>query len=295
MEKIRAILFLCFINFIFIGCGEKATPVELEILIYNKIAGSNSEKYPKSLQDICQPFIAVGDNKTDYSLTPISVKRIDLNKKFEIDYLGNKAGNPSKIKFVQRELKNYFEDSFICELLTLPNGNISNIQSHYESIKNKNNCFVFSSDESLAIDGKVIYHSIGELRNAISKYLIENKDFKIFIEYEPQNTNSEPGEDDPLSTELDNIFRQMTDLNVSPDERSKLIPIFLSQSFASNSTIEEFGENKGIRVGIKSTEVYFNEIVMSRSISKIEIMEAKKNQDGKYWTIKIIEHHKLSN
>lgn len=93
--------------------------------------------------------------------------------------------------------------------------------------------------------------------------------------------------------DLKSALRRLIDLNASLSERTALIPEIVENFFSENASIEEFGENK-TRVGAKSPETYLKGLVMYRSIESVEILDAKKNPDGKYWTVQVVEHHKLT-
>lgn len=174
------------VSLIFTGCGgSDAKKVEMEVLLYNKMSENNTEKYPKTLQEISQPFIEVGDKKLNFAFAPLSFKRVDLNKKFELEYLNNKAGDASKIKFVNRQIDNYFRDSLVPDLLVSPSTSPVNVADELNRAKGKPNYFIYSSEEDLEIDGKEIYHSVSDLRSAITKFLYGNENSKIVVLYEP--------------------------------------------------------------------------------------------------------------
>lgn len=183
-------LFLGSLCFVILGlltaCGPETKPVELEVLLYNKVVNTTADKYPKALQEICKPLSEVGlKQDEEFRFEPISLKRADLNRSFQIEYLDNKAGDPGKIKFVNRQLEHYFADNYVNEILAAPSVPAGNVPDDLTRYKTKKNYFIFSSDEDVEVAGKDVCHSIKELRAAISKFLGENDATKVVIVFEP--------------------------------------------------------------------------------------------------------------
>jgi len=264
--------------------------IEIEIVLFEPFESSLSPLFPNEIINILKPLNCLCNETKNVAFTPVVVNRKDLSIKSTHDYLSHQTGNNAKILMVERAFKNYFEDihkPVSDSLFSSNKGNNSTFENYIEINKEKSNVFVYSTNGDFKTNFSKIYTSTADIVVAISELICKGVKGKITIVIAPNEHNPS------IPNDLQEIFRQITDLNVSPDERMELIPVFLSQSFANNSTIEEFGEN-GTRVGITPTEEYLNKIILSRSINKIEILGAPKNPEGKYWTIKIIEHHKLT-
>ncbi len=133
------------------------------------------------MQGICNP------EKINIAVTPIKITREDLHKSIELEYLGNKAGDATKIKFVARELSHFFRDSSVNKTLIEERDTSYKTEIFLNSLKDKKNYFIYSSDENLKVNDKEVYHSVKELQTAISQFICEGLPSKIVVIYEPYN------------------------------------------------------------------------------------------------------------
>ena len=286
-----------------LSCTKNLEKIPIEVILFDKIT-ENKEglKYPEYLLEILNPMSEFCENKMVIGFYPVKIKRRDLNDEIDFNYITTKAGNDKKIKFVARQLKNFFETAKIDPILLKSTPLPGSFDSYINAQMVKDNLFFYSDNEESRINGFKVHYTVEDLRKAISKYMCQTKNdiAKVTVVVLPPSEAMIvfAPEDKPSSAlppkELQSAFEELTNLNISPNERAKLIPNLLEHLFSEGSTIEKYGEN-GTSVGIHTTKDYLYSLVLSRSIDRIQILDAKKdNTDRKFWTVKLVEHHRLS-
>lgn len=173
-------------------CPSETEAGPLEILLFENIVPEKDKEYPEYLRDLLLPLECFSDKKINYSFEPISFKRKDLNLDFKLDYLANKPGDPSKVKFVKRQVTNYFKDNKIDSFFIAAPKPSNAYNEWILANKGKNNVFVYSANDELKHEGYIVYNSIDELRNAIGTFAVANPKNKIIIVLAPNNNQTPP-------------------------------------------------------------------------------------------------------
>lgn len=277
----RNLLSILLVSILLISCNERK---EISITFAYEKPILETKTYPSYFKELTVPFTS--DCNIDVLMKPINITRLDIsNKEIQTTAWYFEDIGDNTIEFSKLWLESYFKDSLIDNYLTLPPSKEVNLENWISNIKDS--LYIFDEESEVEyFKGKKVFNSSLELHNKI-KEIACNKDVSkvTILVLEAQIP-------EPNFSNLNLVFNSIIDLDISPDQRIELIPNILETTFSKNSTIEEIGEN-GTSLGITPTVEYLNQIVLSRTINKIEIIEGKKDETGKFWTVKIIEHHNL--
>lgn len=232
--KLR-ILSIGFILFFLSACTtEKINNTEMEIHYFNEVKVNDKvgkDKLPE-LYEITKPLHL---DKEVYVFMPLSIKREDIGKLVEIDYLTKKGRNYKKINAIERAHRELFKDGKDFELdknLTIPVQNKLDFDAYVATYKSKPNYFFIDFNGNLKIDGEDVPNSSEQLQKKIEKYFqslkrnkeeAENKEIdKIVIIVTPNYYQSQ----NSVSVQTDSTLNKTTpedvkDIATVPVPKSK--------------------------------------------------------------------------
>ena len=174
-------LFIIFLSVFLLSCGsEEIVKVEMEIQYFNEIDINTDEKEIEKLglipelYEISKPFKI---NDAHYVFRPLSIKRVDLSRKIEIDYLNKKGRNYEKINAIIRAHREYFKDGKDVELdkdLSIPVQQKLDFDSYVNENKDKANYFFIDFNGNLKINGEEVPSSEEQLVKKIEKFILSS-------------------------------------------------------------------------------------------------------------------------
>lgn len=162
------------------SCGGKMEKIDTEIQYFNDIQISKDKSQIEKdglmpeLYELSKP---VNIDKVDYVFSPLSIKRLDIGKKIELDYLTKKGRNYKKINAIIRAHREYFKDGKDTEVdpsLIAPFQQKIDFDAYVTANKSKPNYFFIDFNGNLKIDGEEAPSSVEQLSRKIEKY-IESK------------------------------------------------------------------------------------------------------------------------
>lgn len=200
------------------GSGGTASKSELEIVSFENIPSEKDNSYPKIIQEIVAPFKEVGEGKLNFGFSPLTIVRKDIDKTITIDYLNNKAVNYKKILALERAVNTYFKDNKTDSVFGLPSatGGDELFETFIDKNKTKKNIFIYSKEDN-KYDGCNTFASVSDLRNAVSKLLIQNAEQKIVVVIEPNMTHH----DEPTASNSETVETNKNDETVLTDIKTK--------------------------------------------------------------------------
>lgn len=163
-----------FILFLLSACTtEKIKNTEMEIHYFNEVKVNDKEGKDKlpELYEITKPLHL---DKEVYVFMPLSIKREDIGKLIEVDYLIKKGRNYKKINAIERAHRELFKDGKDLELdknLTIPVQNKLDFDAYVSANKSKPNYFFIDFNGNLKIDGEDVPNSSEQLQKKIEKYI----------------------------------------------------------------------------------------------------------------------------
>lgn len=289
------------------SCGDpKMVKVEVEFLLPSDVNltkdGFVSLIEPHEVTDDKEEFIVVS--------YPLTIYRMDTERKLKLDYLNNKAVNYEKLAAVKRDFNKYFEASVFDSVFTLGSKN----NSDFTSYLTMPNCFLYSEkpESGSEIGEKRIFHDATELRTELATYAQKNKG-KIFILYYPYHSPSgsteEPAESvnevesvkKPTSTSnkanvsstsqesansLEEYFQKLASRDIPYESKTGLKKGILSY-FTNDATIVRVNNNKETLAGGNQSISSYAESLCSTH-RRVVIVE-KQMSDTKISKLKVKE------
>jgi hypothetical protein len=293
MEK-RICYFATILGMIFLFSSCKCDRKELGItFVYDEPINETTTNYPSYFKEIAIPYMVECPEKCiDFLPKPINVSRIDISKR-EIKttawYFESIGDNT--IDFSTTWLGQYFNDSLPPPYLLKPKGNKASIESFLK--KNQQNSFIYSEESDLKeYLGIKVFNTTNKLVEELKANACQNEVGKFYVLVNPKMKHDNKEEDpvqNPSSEEITSIFNKLGERNTSPEVRFNLIEGNLNK-FSSGANVKEFGKN-GTLVGLSPIREYFEKIAFYKTLESIEITDALKNPDGKFWEIRLVEHH----
>lgn len=289
---------LAFVSFLLLqSCfGEKTELIELDtiILVSDKIGTSGKEKIPKTFIEVALPLEKC--DKANFRLIPTLIRMDEKESKrslaFDLKSRSGNTENPRLAKrFIEEELQTYdIGDAFAAENPPLRDLK-SQMDTFLSSKSKKAKVFYFSKDgeSSEQYNGQEVIFTLEELLTAINQSLCEDIPSQIIVVFNPPPTETIPPNPPSVETDIEMIFNKIGDVDVSPDIRMELIDNYI-EYFTENAEVKEFGE-EGTIVELTPIRTYLEKIALYKTTDHIEIKETLKNENGKYWEIRVIEHH----
>jgi len=272
-------------TFITSSCGAERHELGITF-VYDKPLGENQSGYPNYFKEIALPFNAsCTEESKDFLPKPINVIRLDINKtEIETNAWYFESIGDNTIDFSTTWLEVYFKDSLPPAYLFEESKGIVSIESFIE--KNKENTFIYSEESDLEeYEGVKVFSSTKKIAEEIKGKACKNTEGKVYV-----LVNPEMNEPPPIpSNGIASIFNEIGDKEVSPDIRLNIIDDKL-KTFTEDSNVKEFGKN-GTLVALTPIRDYLEKIAFYRTLEKIEVTDALKNPDGKYWEVSLVEHH----
>lgn len=291
------IYFVLLVGFLLVSCGNKKKVIPITFVFEKPV--SAQQKYPDYFYGICEPFTnKCQETKRDVLFKPISISRLDIsNKEVETNAWYFEDMGENTVDFGKSWLSQYFKDSTIHQYLLEPSARDGSIEQFLSF--NKDHTFIFSEDISEPnLYEMPVYSKIQPLKKAVAEFICTKNPESLYILI---LTNSkQPSVGNPISSgtppvSSDNPFLSLLDHMKSDEERLREVDNIINTYFTTSATVEQYGQNQTISEPAVSVRDYLNSIVLYRTIEKIDILKAEKDENGKIWNIKVLEHHNTSN
>ncbi len=292
---IRFLIVLSII-FSFFSCSSDVNYTAMDIIVFNNDE-FQSGKYSELLKQLASPFESNCNNDI-VGFDPLVVSRKDLNVKSKLDYFDNPAGNRNKVKFAERELKEYFLDTDVVSDLkkkTMPN---YSFDPFLKTLVGKKGVFVYSKEEA-SVDSLTIYSDINAVHTAIDEYICsegENLSPKITLVLYRKNEVEIPVVKPTNNNDLASNINLIANRKEHSSVRLDMIDSIFVSFFTEDSKVLEISDSgvplNGTQNGFPHVKDWLRSLATSRTIEAVTVTEFKKNAtDGLISEIHISETH----
>ena len=281
-KKPHSLIFLPL--FLLVCCGTPTNMIHLNFHLKEPLVKEKGKPIPKEIIDLLEPRkcgvanYLVTMTVYRYDLNPVKSEQITipLSKGNELrDQLGFMAFEHYLADF--KEQKNGISAS---ELLFLPaeqNGVLSN---HEDDIFSSGNVAFFCCGGT-----SNTFNNLEELKNTLNDSICLAEDNEVFeMVYNPNSV-----EGNFVSKQLENILKYIGNKDIVPSIRLKKIDEYVSL-FAADAFVQEVGKN-GTDFEPEPFLDYLSKVAKFQSIEYIEIVEVIKNEEGRYWKIRLRTKH----
>lgn len=313
--KAKHLFGLIIIIFSVIGTGcKKGKNISVRLYISEPITAANDSLMPKEILKLIEPIEC--QNKQN-GIIKLTVYRYDhdpmKSEVIEIPYTGANKMRKNLNMISYKHYKKEFNDNSATfpnyKIFYEPVGNVSlekQAEAEAAIMNSPQSTFLCCGEDLFFNNNQAITYSenFNKLVSSLKDSICSTKEvvsYKIIYHkvagseppvIEASNTverNQQTQQNSSAEIKVEEIFNTIGDMNVDPNERIELVPKYLS-SFAENAYVKVIGTN-GTSFEPEPIKDYLKKIAFFRSLKKIEIIEALKNNNGEYWEIRLKEHH----
>ncbi len=291
------IAYFILLTLIMISCNNQQEFIPITFVFEKPL--HNQTKYPPYFYSIAEPFTTkCGEDKFDILLKPIAVSRLDIsNKEVATNAWYFEGMGENTVEFSKNWLSQYFKDTTVNAFLLEPTIREASVEQFL--FKNKESCLIYSEDSpEPTLYDLPVYSKPQPLKKAMEELICKKhpENIYVLIVSDTKLSLTDTG-GSAVAGNLgsDNPFQPLIDHSKSDEERLAEIDGIITKYFTSTATVTEYGSNKTIVEPAMPARDYMNKIALFRTLERIEIMEAEKDNSGKIWNIKVIEHHNTTN